>query len=146
MSDQDQRPWDPDELVELLPVATPVIRAALPWPPPADVRTSVCEVCSTNIFYQPDEDHGGWWIHQHHPEDGHDATSVMRVRGKAVIVLEIETGPDRIHDAVSEVARFARELADQTLFGPTMHVAIEDKAEEVLKVFEKAPEISESES
>jgi hypothetical protein len=60
----------------------------------------------------------------------------------AVIVLEFD--PERVHDAVGQLARFARELTDQTLLGPTMHVAIEDKAEEVLTVFEKAPEISES--
>jgi hypothetical protein len=42
------------------------------WPPPSDVRTSVCAQCSGNIFYQ-DSPFGGWWIHHEHPEDGHEA-------------------------------------------------------------------------
>ena len=42
------------------------------WPPPPDVRTSVCGECAGHIYWQ-DCPTGGWWIHHQHPEDGHDA-------------------------------------------------------------------------
>lgn len=51
------------------------VAMGLDWPPPPDIHTSVCEVCSTNIFWQECPT-GGWWIHHRHPEDGHDAAPV----------------------------------------------------------------------
>jgi len=128
------------------------------WPPPPDVRTSVCDTCSGNIFWQ-DCPTGGWWIHQQHPEDGHDAlpnldvpletlTSAMSTLvpepeyGKAVLVLEVD--PERLPDALQSIQRFLLGADDGKLFGPTMHVAVEDVAEAVLKHFERAPTIDES--
>jgi hypothetical protein len=60
---------------------------------------------------------------------------------KAVLVLEID--PDRIDEAVSGIQRFilGSDTSEPRVFTRTMHVAIEDKAEEVLKIFEKAPVI-----
>lgn len=68
---------------------------------------------------------------------------------KAILVLEID--PDRIDEAVSGIQRYilgsdvpllGADMPDRgRLFTRTMHVAIEDKAEEVLKIFEKAPVI-----
>ena len=65
----------PAESVEVpvLPLTAPSSDTSAPlWPPPPDVRTSVCAQCSTNIFWQ-DCPTGGWWIHHRHPADGHDA-------------------------------------------------------------------------
>lgn len=53
----------------------------------------------------------------------------------AVIVIEVD--PDRVADAVQEIVQLAR-LSDWTLFGPILHVAIEDVAQAVLKHFERA--------
>jgi hypothetical protein len=114
--------------------------ARLPWPPPPDVKTSVCTVCSTDIFWQ-DAPTGGWWIHREHPDDDHDAKIGY---GKAVLVVEVD--PARIADAVGDFQRFAfGELQDRTLFGPTLHVAVEEKAEAVLEVFKESPVIDDSE-
>jgi hypothetical protein len=65
---------------------------------------------------------------------------------KAVIVIEVD--PDRIADAVEGFQRFVlgSDVSEPRLFARTLHVAIEDKAEEVLTVFEKAPLIDEPES
>ena len=64
---------------------------------------------------------------------------------KAVLVLEID--PERIDEVVSGIQRFilGSDTSGKQLFGRTMHVAIEDKAEEVLTVFERAPLIDEAE-
>lgn len=69
----------------------------------------------------------------------------MPDKKKAVLVLEID--PERISDAVEGIQRFVlgSDTSEPRLFTRTLHVAVEDKAEEVLKVFEKAPLISESE-
>jgi hypothetical protein len=88
-------PWSPDELVELLPVATSVA-------PPE--------------------------------------------YGKAVIVIEADL--EHLHEAIEGLQRFlsaARLDApeDQEVYGPTMHVAIEDVAQAVLKHFERAELISD---
>lgn len=121
----------------------------LPWPPPPDVRTSVCTVCSTDIFWQ-DAPTGGWWIHREHPDDGHDALPDLDVPvatlvagySKAVIVIEVD--PARMADAVIDFQEYVGELQDRTLFGPILHVAVEEKAQEVLEVFKESPVIDDS--
>lgn len=62
---------------------------------------------------------------------------------KAVLVLEID--PDRMDEAVGGIQRFilSSDVSDRRIFGRTMHVAIEDKAEKVLTVFENAPFIDD---
>lgn len=64
---------------------------------------------------------------------------------KAVIVIEVD--PERIADAVEGIQGFilSSDTLEPKVFVRTMHVAIEDKAEEVLTVFEKVPVVSESE-
>ena len=79
--------------------------------------------------------------------NGHEMAHLLHHR--AVIVISVDT--EYLHEAIGTLQRFlsAHRInapEDQMFFGPTMHVAIEEKAEEVLKVFEMAPEISESES
>jgi hypothetical protein len=113
-------------------------------------------VCSTNIFWQHNEDQGGWWIHQHHPQDGHDAqmdlemaiatltTPVAEPQYKTAVIV-IEMDPARLPEAVQSVQRFLLgadhfpPLRGEKLFGPTLHVAVEDVAEAVLAHFETAP-------
>jgi len=65
---------------------------------------------------------------------------------KAVIV--IETDSEHLHEAIEALQRFLSATRlnapeDQELYGPTMHVAIEDVAQAVLKHFERAPAIEE---
>ena len=65
---------------------------------------------------------------------------------KAVIV--IETDPEHLHEAIEALQRFLSAVRlnapeDQELYGPTMHVAIEDVAQAVLKHFESAPLVEE---
>ena len=60
----------------------------------------------------------------------------------AVIVIEINPEHEHLLDAIEGLQRFlsAHRLnapEDQMLYGPTLHVAIEDSAEAVLKVFEE---------
>jgi len=62
----------------------------------------------------------------------------------AVVVVEVD--PEHLHDAIEALQRFLSasrnaDLAGQEVYGPTMHVAIEDVAEAVLKHFESAPVI-----
>jgi len=82
---------------------------------------------------------------------------VLRVRGlivnaplwpdkPAVIVIEID--PEHVYEAIEGLQRFlsAHRLnasEDQMLYGPTLHVAIEDVAEAVLKHFDGSPLIDE---
>jgi len=58
---------------------------------------------------------------------------------KAVIVIELD--PEHLPEAIGDLQRFlsAHRLnapEDQMLYGPTLHLAIEDVAEAVLKHFE----------
>jgi len=67
---------------------------------------------------------------------------------KAVIV--IETDPEHLHEAIEGLQRFlsASRLnapEDREVYGPTMHVAIEDVAQAVLKHFVSAPTIEDVE-
>ena len=70
-------PWDDPPPWDVPPAPVSEVRwtfgaESIAWPPPANIRTSVCEVCQTNIFWQ-DCPTGGWWIHHQHPKDSHDA-------------------------------------------------------------------------
>jgi hypothetical protein len=65
-----------------------------------------------------------------------------------VVVIEID--PEHLHDAIEGLQRFlsASRLnmpEDQEVYGPTMHVAIEDVAQAVLKHFVSAPTIEDVE-
>jgi hypothetical protein len=67
---------------------------------------------------------------------------------KAVIVIEID--PDHTPEAIGDLLRFLsthrlNAPEDQMLYGPTVHVAIEDVAEAVLKHFDSSPLMDESE-
>ena len=63
-------------------------------------------------------------------------------------VIVIETDPEHLHEAIEALQRFLSATRlnapeDQELYGPTMHVAIKDVAEAVLKHFESAPLVKE---
>ena len=66
----------------------------------------------------------------------------------AVIVIEVDPEHEHLLDAIEGLQRFlsAHRLnasEDQMLYGPTLHVAIEDVAEAVLKHFDGSPVINE---
>jgi hypothetical protein len=65
---------------------------------------------------------------------------------KAVIVIEVD--PEHLHEAIEALQGFLSAVRlnapeDQELYGPTMHVAIEDVAQAVLKHFDSAPLIED---
>lgn len=45
------------------------IADAMGWPEPYEFA---CHECG-NVIYWQEAPGGGWWVHEHHPVDGHDA-------------------------------------------------------------------------
>ena len=47
-----------------------------PWPdvPAEDVPRAECRHCQSGIYWQACAEHGGWWVHDVHPADDHDAS------------------------------------------------------------------------
>jgi len=68
------------------------------------------------------------------------------VKSKAVIVIEVD--PEYLPDAIGGIQGFLsahrlNEPEDRACYGPTLHVAIEDVAQAVLKHFDSAPLIED---
>ena len=44
------------------------------------LSTTLCLICMDTIYFQECPT-GGWWIHEHHPDDNHDAYSSFHPEG-----------------------------------------------------------------
>lgn len=94
-------PWDDEATVEATlveqrtvfrqewrPVGSPVCDDEVQTDLDTIIRSGLqCAVCQESVGYV-DAPTGGWWAHCAHPEDGHDAVSVIWGTARAPWILE----------------------------------------------------------